>query len=227
MKILVISDTHGLHDLVPDLPEADVFIHAGDFMNGGKDINEIIRFNKWLENVPVPAERRFVVAGNHDMMFDEHHISSGPQEAARARRHLTNCVYVEDEEVTVRGVKFYFSPWTPEFFGWGFNAARGEEISKFWKLIPNDTDVLVTHGPPYGILDQITPDKSDHLGCEDLNVRVAQIWPKYHIFGHIHGSRGMEHYGPPLPGGTTYVNASFLTERYRAHPGPGYFLLEI
>ena len=223
MKILFVSDTHGKHKLLTDLPEADIFIHCGDFMNSGMSYYEIDSFNNWLETVPVPKEMRWVVAGNHDVFFDAKHKGSSPGISREAKKKLTNGVYIQDEDVTYRGIKFYFSPWTPSFFGWGFNADRGEDIKKYWDLIPLDTNVLVTHGPPYDILDQIKPGKSEHLGCEELKKKIERLPDlKIHAFGHIHGSRGVRR---ELK--TDFINASFLNEQYAPHTGKGYTLIEL
>jgi Icc-related predicted phosphoesterase len=240
MRIIAISDTHGFHGKVPKLPEADIFIHAGDFMNGGRSFEEIKSFNTWLDKVPVHPANRLIGFGNHDCLFDETHLYSNKDIAARARNTLTNGVYFQDEYVHLRGVKMYFSPWTQEFYGWGFNAKRGEAIAKIWAKIPEDTEVLVTHGPPYDILDKafenskwnssVIQNPSIPLGCEEL-LKVVKRLPnlKYHIFGHIHGSRGQKivrfEHGKAID--PVFVNAAFLDEQYKPHPGPGYFLLEI
>ena len=235
MKLAIISDTHGSHGLVPEMPEADVFIHAGDFMNSGRYWDEITSFNTWLETIDLPKNRKLVCAGNHDILFDEYHTGSGSTEARQARYKITNATYLQDEEIVINGLKFYFSPWTPYFMGWGFNVSRGPEIAQFWKKIPEDTNVLVTHGPPMGILDkvdkneQLTSGRSPNLGCEDLNRRVQQLPNlKVHAFGHIHGSRGVLSRGI-LAKPVTYVNASFLNEAYRPHQGAGagYTMVEI
>lgn len=228
MKIAFISDTHGHHGKLGPAPEGiDLLIHCGDFMNGGKSYIEILEFNSWLGELGFPTDKILVCAGNHDILFDEYHIASSPEQAREARRLLNNCVYLQDESATIKGVKFYFSPWTPFFMGWGFNVNRGAEIKEFWDKIPEDTNVLVTHGPPYGILDQPKPGRTDHVGCEDLNNRVQQLPNlKVHAFGHIHGSRGILSRGI-LASPVTYVNASFLDERYRPHPGSGYTIVEI
>ena len=235
MKILFVSDTHERHNQMEDLPEADIFVHAGDFMNGGRSDIEIASFNHWLDSVPVKPENRLICAGNHDILFDKTHKCSGPEEAGKARRMLRNGVYLEEEAITVKGIKFFFSPWSPEFYGWGFNAARGEEIKKHWDKIPLDTEILVTHGPPYGILDQITPTldsplTSQHLGCEELYKKLPELKSlKIHVFGHIHGSRGTyQQHTNGVPKGPLFINASFLTERYRPWPDkPGYTLVEL
>jgi predicted phosphodiesterase len=219
-KILVVSDTHSQEKLIGCLPEAEILIHAGDFMNSGRYVEEITSFNSWLGGVPI--EHKLIGFGNHDIRFDETHRQSSPKVAVKAREALTNGRFFQDESVVVRGIKFYFSPWTPEFLGWGFNATR-EQLKENWKKIPDDTEFLVTHGPPYGILDQAVKG-GEHLGDIELLHRVKQLSKlKYHVFGHIHGSRGIA----PSVWGPTFCNCSFLNEQYRPHSGPGYTLLEV
>src|SRR5690606_9104680 len=99
------------------------------------------------------------------------------------------------------------SPITPYFHNWAFNRKRGAKIKAHWDLIPDDTDILITHGPPFGILDETVYSK--RTGCEELLLRVYQVQPKYHIFGHIH-----EDYGMLAKRETTFVNASVLDDRY-------------
>lgn len=228
MRIAVISDTHGLHSAVPDMPKVDLFIHAGDFMNHGQSMKEVLEFAYWVDRIPIPKDRKFVCAGNHDILFDYTHRMSNPEVCIIAERELHKvCTYMNEESVIVDGIKMYFSPWTPRFFNWAFNADRGEDIKKHWENIPEDVDILITHGPPYGVLDKIKLGDVTfpNLGCEELAKRVKHLKNlKYHVFGHIHGSRG--NYTPSMPF-PTFVNASFLTERYIPHQGSGYFVLEI
>ena len=101
-----------------------------------------------------------------------------------ARSWITNAHYLCDESLTLDGVKFYGSPWQPRFFDWAFNKDRGAPLKAIWDKIPLDTDVLITHGPPHGILD-LTFDKIK-AGCEELLLAVQRIKPKVHVFGHIH-----------------------------------------
>ena len=130
-----------------------------------------------------------------------------------------------DEEFIYEDVKFYGSPMTPSFHrqNWVFNADRGEEISKYWAKIPSDVNVLITHGPPYGILDTIplsfrqSPDEDIHRGCKDLLgvIKKRLIKLKLHCFGHLHN-----HYGIVLePVSQTrdvlFSNGSVLNEDYK------------
>jgi len=118
--------------------------------------------------------------------------------------------YLQDSGCEIEGVKFWGSPWQPWFFDWAFNLERGEQLRRKWALIPDDTDVLITHGPPAGILD-LCPD-GRRVGCGDLRLRVEQIEPMAHIFGHIHHSAGQVE---PLVGRRTrFINAAICDESY-------------
>ena len=196
VKIVVISDTHNRHAQV-EIPEGDILIHAGDITSKGA-LRDLRRFNKFLGELP--HEHKIVIAGNHDFCFE--------REPLAARKELTNCIYLQDSEVIVAGIKFYGSPWQPWFCDWAFNLQRGEEIRQKWNLIPQDTDVLITHGPPFQHGDTIV--NGDHVGCEDLLQKVMEVKPRYHIFGHIH-----EAYGITKNDHTTFVNASTCTLEYK------------
>jgi Icc-related predicted phosphoesterase len=189
MKIVCISDTHGHHRSL-DIPDGDVLIHAGDLCMQG-EINHILDFNEWIKTLP--HKHKLVIAGNHDFLLEE-----SPLEIAKDI--LCNTTYLKDESVTIDGVKFYGSPWQPWFGGWAFNLKRGKEIKKMWDLIPDDVDILITHGPPHKILDRYN---IEYCGCEELRKVVNKINPKYHIFGHIHSTYGIEKNKD-----TTFINAS-------------------
>jgi Icc-related predicted phosphoesterase len=111
--------------------------------------------------------------------------------------------YLCDSGVEIDGVKFWGSPVSPRFFDLAFNRSRGTKIRKHWQLIPPDTDVLITHTPPFGILDQ--NERGSHTGCEDLLEVVLRIKPRYHLFGHIH-----EAYGTQATAHTTFINGSIV-----------------
>jgi Icc-related predicted phosphoesterase len=112
-------------------------------------------------------------------------------------------------------VKIYGSPWQPEFFNWAFNLPRkGEELKRRWNNIPTDTDILITHGPAYGYVDQVI-GRTEHLGCELLADRIKEIKPKIHVCGHIHSGRNVV-----FDDGTLYINASVLNERYEYNYKP-------
>jgi Icc-related predicted phosphoesterase len=110
--------------------------------------------------------------------------------------------------VQIEGCTIWGSAITPWFFNWAFNRKRGNDINKHWKLIPSDTQLLITHGPAYGILDAVENEK--HVGCVDLLKKVKEVMPKVHITGHIH-----EAYGRVKIGDTLFINASVLNEAYQ------------
>jgi len=199
MKIITLSDIHTQYDDL-DVPDGDVLVIAGDFTGTGT-VFQVEAFNAWLSQLP--HKHKIYVAGNHDIGFEK---NRKVMEAL-----VTKATYLEDSSITIEGVKFHGAPWQPEFCNWAFNLPRGEKLKEKWDLIPDDTDVLITHGPCYGILDSnIAPDDPRvNFGCKDLRARVAEVKPTYHIFGHIHGS-----YGQQVVGDTTYVNTSICTEAY-------------
>lgn len=201
VRLVIIADTHGLHDSL-ELPEGDVLIHAGDLTKRGA-VPEVRAFDRYLGTLPF--EHRIVIAGNHDFCFQ--------QQPEEARRLLTNAVYLEDEAVVIRGIKFYGSPWQPWFFDWAFNLHRGAPIREKWQLIPRNTDVLITHGPPAGFGDRTV--SGDKVGCEELSKVIEKVRPRVHAFGHIH-----EGYGQWSERGTTYVNASTCDFHYEPSNPP-------
>jgi len=196
LKIIAISDTHGLHESLK-IPDGDVLIHAGDLTRHGS-LDDVLEFNDFLGSLPHP--NKIVIAGNHDFCFEK--------DRKACEELLTSCIYLQDQEVIIDGIKFYGSPWQPWFYDWAFNLQRGPEIQAKWELIPKDTNVLITHGPPFGIGD-LTFQK-DHAGCADLLDVVERIKPAVHIFGHIH-----EGYGVIKRKDTTFINASSFDQLHR------------
>lgn len=196
MRFVCTSDTHTLHASQP-IPEGDVFIHAGDFTSRG-ELREVAEFNAFLRGLP--HKHKIVVAGNHDFAFERQPVA--------ARALLRECVYLEDAETTVEGVRVWGAPWQPWFMDWAFNLRRGPELKAKWDLIPAGIRVLVTHGPPAGQGDRVKDGEG--VGCEELRAAVRRVRPLFHVFGHIH-----EGYGTTQHEGTTFVNAAMCDERYR------------
>ena len=214
MKIICISDTHNYHDQI-ELPEGDVIVHAGDCTGRGTE-REIIEFLNWYS--VLDFEHKILVAGNHDWGFET--------DSDRCKKLCADMdiIYLEDSGVTLDGIKFYGSPVQPEFCDWAFNKRRNKDssiidngarcngshswIKPHWDAIPESTDVLITHGPPKGILD-VSIYNGFECGCNDLRNRVEEVKPKYHIFGHIHNWHGTKKLDE-----VTYVNASICTEQY-------------
>lgn len=205
MRIVCLSDTHNQQI---DVPDGDLLIHAGDATFQGT-ADEITEFNAWFS--ALPHKHKIFIAGNHDWLFQT--------QPAAARKLLdSDIIYLQDSGVNIEGLNIYGSPWQPRFYDWAFNLNRGREMAEKWEMIPARTDILITHGPPSGILD-LTID-GDHAGCEELIKKVDEIRPKVHIFGHIH-----EGYGTLERSGTRFVNASNCDERYRVVNAPVVFQL--
>lgn len=150
-----------------------------------------------------------MIAGNHDLGFERQPILAEGLVP-------TGVQYLRDAELLVDGLRFWGAPWQPWFNNWVFNLLRGAEIAAKWALIPDDIDVLITHGPPYGVLDQTRGYPSEHVGCRDLLDRIGQLRRlKLHVFGHIH-----EAYGQEAHGAVQYVNASICTADYQPTNAP-------
>ena len=202
MKVVLISDTHNRCE-GSFVPDGDLLIHAGDLTMGGK-LSEMAQAVAWLESLPHP--HKVVIAGNHDFCL---------QNGDPATKWLKDAGihYLQDEEVTVDGLRIWGAPWQPWFNDWAFNLPRGEALKAKWDLIPSGIDVLVTHGPPLGLGDRT--QEGAEVGCNELLGALDRVQPKLHVFGHIHEARG--HY---QRGKSVLVNASMLDRRYRAvHDG--------
>lgn len=169
------------------------------------ELSQVEDFAKFVKKLDY--KYKIVIAGNHDFCFED-------QRKEKAEEYLTDAglIYLNDSAIEIEGIKFWGSPIQPWFNDWAFNRARGAEIKKHWDLIPIDTDVLITHGPPFGILDLCA--HGERVGCNDLLDAVIKIGPRIHAFGHIH-----EGYGTLRVDKTLFVNACNLDERYiPAHP---------
>lgn len=198
MRIVCISDTHSLHEEV-EVPDGDLLIHAGDFCNRGTQ-GETKRFIKWLGQLP--HRHKVFIAGNHDWPLYKH--------PRYARMWVKHGVYLQDSSVIVEGLRIYGSPWQSHFDNWAFHLPRGNRLKSIWNDIPDNTDILVTHTPPLGIL-----DGPQAYGCPDLAARLEQLHLKVHVFGHVHIG-----YGRVRKRSTEYVNASICDEEYNASQLP-------
>ncbi|XP_075282068.1 metallophosphoesterase MPPED2 isoform X2 [Opisthocomus hoazin] len=173
----------------------------------------------------LPYEYKIVIAGNHELTFDKEFMADlvkqdyyrfpsvsklKPEDFDNVQSLLTNSIYLQDSEVTVKGFRIYGAPWTPWFNGWGFNLPRGQSLLDKWNLIPEGIDILMTHGPPLGFRDWV-PKELQRVGCvELLNTVQRRVRPKLHVFGGIH-----EGYGIMTDGYTTYINASTCTVSFQ------------
>ncbi len=204
MRIVCMSDTHLRQNFA--VPDGDVLIHAGDGTGSGH-WKEVAKWLNWV--AAFPHAHKIVVAGNHDWLFER-----TPELVPSLIP--AGVVYLQDAGAEIDGVRFWGSPWQPEFHDWAFNLPRGKALAERWDLIPRNTDVLITHGPPHGILDQLPAPDRRNVGCEDLLNRLADL-PRLrlHVFGHIHDA-----YGQVSRGGVRFVNASICNEDYLACRAP-------
>jgi Icc-related predicted phosphoesterase len=209
--ITFISDTHGSHeDLSGKLNGGWMLICCGDISCYGES-KEIRSFIKWLEGLPY--EYKIFIAGNHDKALQEYGIF---------HFNLPSSVfYLQDNFIVIDGIKIYGSPYTPRFGKWYFMRDRGEDIKRKWMSIPDSIDILVTHGPPYRILDTAViykdrkPVGEEQVGCRDLAERIKEVKPKIVAFGHIHNN-----YGKKKSKGIRYINASSLDHEQRISNKP-------
>jgi len=214
MNFTFISDTHNKHHGVGVSSNGgDIIFHTGDATSQGGEW-EIIRFLDWYSKLNYT--HKVFTPGNHDFGFEKE-----PEKYKKMFKEAGVHLLI-DSGVTLDGIKIWGSPVTPWFHNWAFNRARnGSEaalhnvdyIFPHWDMIPNNLDVLLTHGPPYMILDELqyidgTP-KGQFIGCEDLLKRIKEVKPKIHAFGHIHCG-----YGTKEEDGTLFINAASLDESY-------------
>ncbi len=199
MKLCIISDTHNKHKHLGKLPDADIIIHCGDMTSVGKE-HEIRNFFKWFSGL-TQYKHRICVAGNHDWLFE----TSG----SFARSLVpSNVIYLEDSGIEIDGLNFYGTPVSKPFYNWAFNRPE-EKLEQYYAAIPDNTDVLITHNPPYGIGD-LVPFHGGKEGSPSLLKEVTErIKPKIHCYGHIHEGNGIRNIGD-----TIFINASNLDDNY-------------
>ena len=197
MKVVFISDTHSQHRKVK-LPEGDMLIHAGDVSIRGLE-HEIKDFLEWFSEQQF--QYKIFIAGNHDFFFEqkpaEYIVNLIPE----------NIIYLNDNGVEIEGLKIWGSPIQPWFFDWAFQRRPGPDIQKHWDMIPADTDILITHGPPKNVLDLTV--RNILAGCSGLLETVQVIKPQVHVFGHIHEAAGEHH-----KHGIHFINASLVDLKY-------------
>lgn len=209
MKIVCLSDTHCQLNRVT-IPDGDILVHSGDLTYRGT-VSEISKELYELSKHRARFKAIVMVEGNHDWLgqrnptlMDELCDDNG-------------IILLRDSSAIIEGIRFYGSPWQPEFCQWAFNLPRGKALKEKWSLIPDDTQVLITHSPPHGILDvverfnkKLKIEDVEHVGCEDLYHRVMELKKlRLHNFGHLHFG-----YGVFQVGSTTFVNSAACTEQY-------------
>jgi Icc-related predicted phosphoesterase len=200
MRILAISDLHGN---LPEIPECDILLIAGDVCPTSN--HSVVYQKEWLNSTfdrwlkGIPAKNIVGIFGNHDFIGQ-----------SRLKEELTlSWKYLEDSAVEIDGIKIWGTPWQPIFGDWAFNAGDNLLYEKFGK-IPAGTDIVLSHCPPYGILD--ANNSYVHCGSKALWSRISEIRPKASVFGHIHEGRGTEE-----KKGVKYYNVSYLTMRYKPY----------
>ena len=211
MKIWHISDTHTYHDLLKVPRAIDMVIHSGDCSNPRDPYNnepEVREFIHWYKSLPI--KHKIYVAGNHDSSIEKKLITKKDFEDY-------NIIYLENDYVTIEGLKIFGSPYTPNFGNWSFMRDRNK-LDRFWhSAIHNDTDIVVTHGPPKGILDK--SENRDHqlecCGDKSLLNKLLEVQPAYHLFGHIHNSGDIINAGLQKLSicNTVFSNGSVVTDR--------------
>jgi len=206
LRLILISDTHQLHREV-EVPDGDVLIHAGDFTMFSESLEAVADFNDWLGGLP--HRHKIVVPGNHEFFLE-----ADPSE----RSLLSNATLLINEGVEIEGLRIWGTPVNP-LYGGAFGLSSAKDRKRLYAEIPQNTDVVISHGPPYGILDT-APVSGLHQGCRELLDAVTQIRPKLHVFGHIHDAYGVfqtEH--------TIFINAARLGLHDAADKPP--FVLQI
>jgi len=197
VRLVIISDTHGWHDELV-LPEGDVLIHCGDLCDGVNPRSDELRaLDAWFARQPF--DHILYTGGNHDRAIQEL--------AGYMDQPLDNALLLIDDSVQIDGVHFWGAPWVPDLQGWAFYADSSTLKAK-WAEIPEDTDVLITHTPPAGVLD-LPGSMTRHIGCQALTERLHALTPRAHCFGHVHASRGTQ-----ARGETTFVNAAVVGGKY-------------
>ena len=206
LTIVAISDTHQLHREI-EVPSGDLLIHAGDFTMFSKSASAILDFDEWLGQLT--HRWKIVIPGNHEFFLE-----SDPSK----RSLISNATMLIDEGIEIMALKIWGSPMTP-LYGGAFGRSSERDRSNVYSRIPDDTDILITHGPPFGILDK-APGAEYHTGCKQLLEAVRRIKPMLHIFGHAHGG-----YGTFNTPDTLFVNAALPGEGYDLTNRPHVFRL--
>ena len=214
VRIVVVSDTHGMHRAL-NIPACDILIHCGDATNFGA-VEEVAAFAGWCNDLKSTSLVKHIVfcPGNHDLGLYE---ASATDKATHRQtlKKISKVHYLVDSAVTLCGLRIYGSPWTRRAMSkWAFPFESEQKAYDIFKRIPEDVDILVTHGPPKGIMDS-------GFGSIALMDIVQKRQPTYHLFGHVH-----EGYGQQTIGSTTFVNGCSLDERKLANHAPMLLLVD-
>lgn len=219
MKIDCISDTH-LTTALRDLPGGDILIHAGDALNNGY-LSDLNSFKIDMLEAAKKYKHILYVPGNHDVCFETNF-----ELAKQIIEEVPGLVVLHDKTITINGIKFYGTSWQPFFYDWAFNVGEWKyideggkinwtdsvKLTEYYSRIPGDTQVLITHCPPYGIRDNVgdMSKAGRRTGSLELLNRIVELKElKAHVFGHIHYSQGAEDRN-----GIKFINAAICDENY-------------
>jgi len=237
LKLICVSDSHNRHAEIslPKLSEEElentVFIHAGDFTDLGLP-KEVKSFELWLRSLPF--KNKIVIAGNHDLCCESYEKTRRamyrlPYEAdwtsTQVPYRVYNATYLNQESFTINGINFYGEPRTPEFYDWAFNVKR-EDMKHVWELVPENTDVLITHGPPLNYGDAVYKRMAgmatrENVGCK-FQLEMIKNHPnlKVVVCGHIHPANGSYDLVKNNGDVVKIINASVVNEKYKIKHGP-------
>ncbi len=160
--------------------------------------------------VELPHPYRVVIPGNHD----------GVVEDPSWRSLISNATLLVNESVEIMGIEIWGSPATP-LFGEAFGMPSDTDRHELYSQVPFNTDVLVTHGPPHGILDR-EPGSEQHAGCKQLLAAVRRVRPIIDVFGHIHAGYGTY---TTTETETLFVNAALPGQGFEMSNRPHVFRL--
>ena len=188
-SLCILSDTHRKHREIT-IPSCDILIHCGDFCSFQReDLRTLNDVDGWFSECP--AKHIVCVGGNHDFLLQTQEF------------RFAHALLLEDKGLEISGLTLYGAPWCPDLPGFAYYATA-DELKDRWKRIPSGIDVLITHTPPYGILDLPTSG-TVHVGCHYLLEELKRVSPRLHVFGHVHASHGMN-----KTQATHYINASIV-----------------
>ncbi len=210
IKIVMISDTHCQAKNIKNMPSGDILLHAGDLTYHG-EYSKLLSFSDWLDRQDF--KHKVIIPGNHDKTFE--------RDWERAAAHVPAADAILNQEMyEAEGLKIWGEPRQPWFHDWAFNVHRPLMKTECWDKVPTDTDILLTHGPPYGVLD--ATKRGERVGCKDQLEWIREHQPRLVVCGHIH-----EGYGLAQIGNTLVVNASICNLRYDPINRPVVLELEI
>lgn len=218
MKICCLSDVHGI---LPQIPECDLLLLAGDYCPTKKSEQYfwfITTFKRWLDECTERCDNIVGVAGNHDWAFEK----VDTQQIINLSLPWT---YLQDDTIEynyedkcgkTQGLMIYGTPYQRRFYDWAFNLDE-PELDKKFDNIPNDCDIILTHGPPFGIGDNTIHTRTidgvevnERIGSKRLRDRALEIKAKLVVYGHNHSGVGIYKVED-----TVFVNASYVGENYQ------------